>query len=58
MPYGMPKGMDTPETNAKMERCVSDVMKSGHDKTSAIKICKAAMIKAHMLRGMKKPGGK
>ncbi len=55
MPYGMPKGMDTQENNAKMERCVAEVMKDGHSKQSAIKICKASMIKANALRNL---GGK
>jgi len=31
---------------AKMERCVADVMKSGQDKVSAIKICKNQMMKS------------
>lgn len=52
MPYGMPKDIDSDETNSKMERCVAQVMKSGKNKTSAIKICKASMIKAHHLREM------
>lgn len=42
MPYGM-KGGDTPAKDAKMERCVTHVMKSGKDKTSAIRICKVAI---------------
>ena len=46
MPYGLPKEIDTPEMNAKMERCVSDIQKKGKDKESAIKICKAQMMKA------------
>ncbi len=42
MPYNM-KGGDTPEKDAKMERCVSDLQSQGHDKVSAIKICKASI---------------
>ena len=48
MPFGMPKKMggDSPELVAKMERCVADVMKSGQDKVSAIKICKDQTMKS------------
>jgi uncharacterized protein YoaH (UPF0181 family) len=48
MPYGMPKsqGGDTPAVDAKMERCVQQVMAQGKSKESAIRICKAAMIRA------------
>jgi len=56
MPWGMPKNLDSPETNAKMEKCVTDVMAQGHDKVSAIKICKTAMIRSHKLRTMKQGG--
>ncbi len=56
MPYGMPKGLDTAEMNAKMERCVEKVMDSGKGKISAIKICKASLIKAHALESMKDEG--
>lgn len=40
MPYGM-KGGDTPAKDAWMEKCVSRVMAQGHDKGSAIAICKS-----------------
>lgn len=45
MPYGVPKehGGDTPENDQKMERCVASVMKDGHSKASAIRICKSSM---------------
>lgn len=45
MPYGMPKDMPQPETDQKMERCVTQVMKQGRDKQHAIMICKAAIIR-------------
>jgi hypothetical protein len=47
MPYGIATklGGDTPNTDAKMERCVAQVQAQGHDKVSAIKICKAAIEK-------------
>lgn len=34
------KGGDTPSTDKWMEHCVTQVMKSGKDKSSAIAICK------------------
>ena len=46
MPYGLPKDVDTPENNAKMERCVPHVKSQGHDESSAVAICKAAIIRA------------
>jgi hypothetical protein len=44
-PYGIPKdkGGDNPENDAKMESCVDKVMAKGHDKSSAIAICKDSM---------------
>lgn len=52
MPYSMSKasGGDSPTNDAKMERCVTQVMKDGHDKVSAIRICKAAIQKAASTR--------
>lgn len=52
MPYGMSKkvGGDTPNTDAKMEQCVAKVQAEGHDKVSAIRICKASIEKS-MLGG-------
>lgn len=45
MPYGM-KGGDTPQTDAKMERCITQVMAGGkRTKVEAIKICKASIEK-------------
>ena len=46
MPYGLSKksGGDTPARDAKMERCIADVMAGGnHDKLRAILICKASI---------------
>lgn len=53
MPYGLPKGINTAANNAKMERCVEQVMKSGKSKESAIRICKASLMKSSRLRGEK-----
>ena len=49
MPYGLPKrlGGDTPAADAKVERCVQQVMaKQGCSKVTAIKICKYAIDRA------------
>lgn len=45
MSYGVPlsHGGDTKANDAKMERCVQDVMAKGASKISAIKICKASL---------------
>ncbi len=45
MPYGMAKaaGGDSPKNDAKMERCVSNLVSQGKDKVTAIRICKAAI---------------
>lgn len=45
MPYGFSKalGGDSAANDAKMERCVQQVMAQGHDKVSAIRICKVAL---------------
>jgi hypothetical protein len=46
MPYGLSKktGGDTPARDAKMERCIQDVMsQNGNDKLKAILICKASI---------------
>ncbi len=47
MPYGIAKrlGGDTSAVDARMERCVKDVMAKGHDKLSAILICKTSVQK-------------
>jgi len=47
MPYGIAKrlGGDTPAVDAKMEDCVSTLMKKGYSKQSAIRICKASIQK-------------
>lgn len=45
MPYGM-KGGDTPESDAKMERCVNQVMAGGkRTKEQAIRLCKSSIQK-------------
>lgn len=52
MPYGISKkvGGDTPNTDAKMERCVQQIMAKGADKVTAIRECKASIEKS-MLGG-------
>ena len=44
MPYGLPKNLDTPENNAKMERCVKEQTKDGMEENLAIRICKASIM--------------
>lgn len=48
MPYGFAKklGGDTPATDAKMEACVARVQAEGHDKSSAIAICKFSIARS------------
>lgn len=48
MPYGMSKsiGGDTAPVDAKMERCVRDLMAKHYTKESAIKICKVSITKS------------
>jgi hypothetical protein len=48
VPYGIKKtlGGDKPSTDAKMERCVSDLQAKGHSKMSAILICKSSIQKS------------
>lgn len=45
MPYGVAKdaGGDSPENDAKMERCVQHLMDKGYSKTSAIRMCKVSV---------------
>ena len=45
MPYGLSKksGGDSPSNDAKMERCIQDVMAQGKSKLSAILICKTSI---------------
>jgi len=50
----MPYGGSTPEEDAKIERCVEQLMKSGKDKVSAIRICKASVLKGKKPRRVKK----
>ena len=45
MPYGMPTWMPQPETDQKMERCVTQLGSKGTPKQDAIMICKASIIK-------------
>lgn len=42
----MPYGGTTPAQDARIERCVERLTKDGKDKTSAIRICKASILKA------------
>jgi hypothetical protein len=53
MPYGFPKelGGDTPETDAKIERCVERNVSRGYSKQSAIAICKRSIEDAMRRRG-------
>lgn len=44
MPYGLPKKIDTPANNAKVERCVAENTAKGMDKVLAIRICKASIM--------------
>jgi hypothetical protein len=52
MPYNLPKHLDTPANNRKMESCVNTLMASkdfkprGKDdkKTAAIKVCKTSIM--------------
>ncbi|MBI5369830.1 hypothetical protein HZA85_01380 [Candidatus Uhrbacteria bacterium] len=44
MPYGLPKKINTPANNAKIERCVAENVAKGTDKTLAIRICKASIM--------------
>lgn len=53
MPYGLPH--ETPELTKKMEDCVREVMKQGREKVSAIRICKASLMRSyHLEKRMKK----
>lgn len=47
----MPYGGTTPAQDARIERCVRDVMATGKDKVSAIRICKASILQADKLKG-------
>lgn len=42
----MPYGGTTSDQDARIERCVTRLVKQGRDKTQAIRICKAAIMKA------------
>ena len=44
MPYSL-KGGDTPAKDAKMERCIADLMAKGHKKLNALLICKTSIQK-------------
>lgn len=56
MPYGVPKefGGDTPENDAKMEKCIAGVMEDGVEKEAAIKICKDRLF-SHKEKDDKEP---
>lgn len=53
MPYGISKkvGGDSAATDAKMERCVQQVMAQGHSKLRAILICKSSIQKSLAKKG-------
>lgn len=51
MPYGMPNDMPQPETDQKMERCVTQLVAKGQDKQHAILICKSSLIKSFRKKG-------
>lgn len=40
----MPYGGTTPAQDVKIESCVAKLMAKGHDKVTAIRICKAAQL--------------
>lgn len=42
----MPYGGTTPAQDARIERCVTKLQAKGADKTQAIRICKASILKA------------
>jgi len=52
MPYGFAKrlGGDNAANDDKMERCVQRVMAQGHDKVSAIRICKYSLQRSMSVR--------
>jgi hypothetical protein len=41
-------GGDSPQNDAKMERCVANLKSQGKDETTAIRICKAAIQRSAM----------
>jgi hypothetical protein len=45
LPYGIAKklGGDTPAVDAKMDRCVQQVMAKGLKKENAIRVCKSTI---------------
>jgi hypothetical protein len=55
MPYGISKalGGDSKATDARMERCVADVMASGKPKLNAVLICKSS-IQKKLAKGKKR----
>jgi len=53
MPYGIKKalGGDTPAVDARMDRCVQDVMAQGKKKLNAVLICKSSIQKSLAKKG-------
>jgi len=47
----MPYGGTTPSQDARIERCVTQLVGKGQDKVSAIRICKAAILRADKKKG-------
>jgi predicted Ser/Thr protein kinase len=41
----MPYGGTTPDQDKKIEECVAELIRKGHSKVSAIKICKASIMR-------------
>lgn len=41
----MPYGGTTPDQDARIERCVTELVAKGEDKVSAIRICKASVLR-------------
>ncbi len=51
----MPYGGTTPEQDARIERCVSELMAEGHNKVSAIRICKSSVLKRDRKKVSRRP---
>lgn len=47
----MPYGGTTPAQDVRIEKCVTQLQARGQDKVSAIRICKAAILRADKKKG-------
>lgn len=47
----MPYGGTTPSQDARIERCVTQLVAQGKDKVTAIRICKAGILRADAKKG-------